>query len=91
MALPTCLIMMAALALVSLVVMALFPHWNSEMAAGFIHALSGAMAVLALWWGRRATQQGNTGDGTLAGLLLGSAATFIVPVIGAQTPCDLSL
>lgn len=90
MALRTCLIMMAALALVSLVVMALFPHWNSEMAAGFIHALSGAVAVLALWWGRRATQQGNTGDGTLAGLLLGAAATFIVPVIGAQNPRDLS-
>ena len=65
MALRTCLIMMAALALVSLVVMALFPHWNSEMAAGFIHALSGAMAALAMWWGHRATRQGNTRDGTL--------------------------
>ncbi|WGL64430.1 hypothetical protein QDX81_05740 [Pseudomonas sp. CW003PS] len=69
MALRTCLIMMAALALVSLVVMALFPHWNSEMAAGFVYALSGAVA----------------------GLLLGAAATFIVPVIGAQTPRDMSL
>jgi len=91
MALRTCLIMMAALALVSLVVMALFPHWNSEMAAGFVYALSGAMAALALWWGRRATRQGNSHDGALVGLLLGAAATFIVPVIGAQTPRGLSL
>ena len=52
-------------------------HWNSEMAAGFVYALPGAVAVLALWWGRRATKQGNTRDGILAGLLLGAAATFI--------------
>ncbi|MDV5860081.1 hypothetical protein QM298_03720 [Pseudomonas mendocina] len=90
MTLRTCLIMMAALALVSLV-MVLFPHWCSEMAAGFIHALSGAMAALALWWGRRATRQGNSHDGALVGLLLGAAATFIVPVIGAQTSRGLSL
>ena len=46
MALRTCLIMMAALALVSLVVMALFPHWNSEMAAGFVYALANADAMI---------------------------------------------
>lgn len=52
-------------------------HWNSEMAAGFVYSLPGAVAVLALWWGRRATRQGNTRDGILAGLLLGAVATFI--------------
>lgn len=51
--------------------------WNSELMAGFVYSLPGAVAVFALWWSKRAASQGSTRDGILAGLLLGAAATFI--------------
>ncbi|GGK04528.1 MFS transporter [Pseudomonas matsuisoli] len=51
--------------------------WNSELMAGFVYSLPGAVAVFALWWARRATKKGSTRDGILAGLLLGAAATLI--------------
>ncbi|MBA1275701.1 MFS transporter [Stutzerimonas azotifigens] len=52
-------------------------RWNSELMAGFVYSLPGAIAVLALWWSRRAANKGSTRDGILAGLLLGAAATFL--------------
>ncbi|TLX57759.1 MFS transporter [Stutzerimonas nosocomialis] len=52
-------------------------RWNSELMAGFVYSLPGAIAVLALWWSRRAASKGSTRDGILAGLLLGAAATFL--------------
>lgn len=52
-------------------------QWNSELMAGFVYALPGAVAVFALWWSKRSTARGATRDGILAGLLLGAAATFI--------------
>ncbi|OLU23339.1 MFS transporter [Pseudomonas sp. PA15(2017)] len=51
--------------------------WNSELMAGFVYALPGAVAVFALWWSKRSAAKGATRDGILAGLLLGAAATFI--------------
>jgi predicted MFS family arabinose efflux permease len=51
--------------------------WNSELMAGFVYSLPGAIAVFALWWSRRAKEKGSTRDGILAGLLLGAAATLI--------------
>ena len=51
--------------------------WNSELMAGFVYALPGAVAVFALWWSKRSAAKGQTRDGILAGLLLGAAATFI--------------
>lgn len=51
--------------------------WNSELMAGFVYSLPGAVAVFALWWSRRSTVKGATRDGIFAGLLLGAAATFI--------------
>ncbi|TBU78370.1 MFS transporter [Phytopseudomonas daroniae] len=51
--------------------------WNSELMAGFVYSLPGAVAVFALWWSRRSAAKGATRDGIFAGLLLGAAATFI--------------
>jgi MFS transporter, DHA1 family, multidrug resistance protein len=52
-------------------------QWNSELVAGFVYSLPGAVAMLALWWGRRTRQQGHHRQGILAGLLLCAAATAI--------------
>lgn len=52
-------------------------QWNSELVAGFVYSLPGAVAMLALWWSRRAKQQADHRHGILAGLLLCAAATAI--------------
>ncbi len=52
-------------------------QWNSELVAGFVYSLPGAVAMLALWWSRRAKKQAEHRQGILAGLLLCAAATAI--------------
>ncbi|MDO9406291.1 MAG: MFS transporter [Polaromonas sp.] len=52
-------------------------QWNSEMVAGFVYSVPGAVAMVALWWSRRASQQSDHRQGILAGLLLCAAATAI--------------
>lgn len=52
-------------------------QWNSELVAGFAYSLPGAVAMLALWWSRRAQHQADARGGILSGLLLCAAATAI--------------
>lgn len=52
-------------------------QWNSELVAGFVYSLPGAVAMLALWWSRRAAQKTDDRQGILAGLLLCAAATAL--------------
>lgn len=51
--------------------------WDSEWVAGFVYSLPGAVAMLALWWSRRASKQGDHRSGVLSALLLCAAATLI--------------
>ena len=51
--------------------------WNSELVAGFVYSLPGAVAMLALWWSRRSAQRSDHRQGILAGLLLCAAGTVI--------------
>ncbi|RRW44880.1 MFS transporter [Pseudomonas luteola] len=50
---------------------------ENELVTGFVYSLPGAVALVALWWSKRASQQGHAWEGILSALLLGVCGIFI--------------
>jgi predicted MFS family arabinose efflux permease len=50
---------------------------ENELITGFVYSLPGAVALVALWWSKRASQQGHAWEGILSALLLGVCGIFI--------------
>jgi predicted MFS family arabinose efflux permease len=50
---------------------------ENELITGFVYSLPGAVALVALWWSKRASQQGHAWEGILSAMLLGVCGIFI--------------
>ncbi|TWI52715.1 putative MFS family arabinose efflux permease [Pseudomonas duriflava] len=50
---------------------------ESELITGFVYSLPGAVALVALWWSKRAGKQGSGRQSIMAALLLGACGIFM--------------